>query len=53
MASAGLDNDPQIAWALAVIQEQYGDIVSVDAKKKSLLKFGRNSAIGTSSAYIS
>lgn len=48
MASAGLDNDPQIAWALAAIQEQYGDIVSVDAKKKSLLKFGRNPAVGTS-----
>lgn len=37
-----IDSDPKLAFALATIFDTYGDIVSIDAKKKSLRKFGRN-----------
>lgn len=38
--------------ALEVIEDTYGDAVSVDLKKKDLLKFGRNEAVGTTEATI-
>ena len=42
-----IDNDPLIRQAINEIKSVYGDVVSVDAKAKSLLKFGRNEAVGT------
>ncbi len=36
-----VDNEPWIRQAINNIRTNYGDIVSVDAKKKSLIKFGR------------
>ena len=41
--------DPRIAQAINVIQSTYGDTVSVNAKKKNLLKFGRSEVVGSSS----
>lgn len=38
--------------ALEVIENTYNDKVSVDKKSKDLLKFGRNSAVGTSETTI-
>ena len=37
--------DPRITQAINVVKEQYGVTVSVDAKKKNLLKFGRNASV--------
>jgi hypothetical protein len=47
-ANVILDNTPLIRQAINEIYETYGDIVSVDAKRKSLNKFGRNNVVGTS-----
>lgn len=40
--------DPRIVQAINVIYDQYGDVVSVDLKKKNLLKFGRSAQVQTS-----
>lgn len=45
--SPPIDSAPFVQQAINEIFATYGDIVSVDAKKKSLLKFGRNEAVGT------
>jgi hypothetical protein len=45
---AGLDNDAPIRHAINEIYANYGDVVSVEAKQKSLNKFGRNLTVGTS-----
>lgn len=47
-----MNQDPWIIHAVAVIAAEFGDKVSIEAKNKDLLKFGRNGAIGTSSATI-
>lgn len=39
--------DPDIAYAERLIEATYGDTVSVYAKAKSLIKFGRNPNVGT------
>lgn len=39
--------DPRIKYAQEVIKADYGDTVSVANKKKPLLKFGRNTNVGT------
>lgn len=44
--------DYWIQHAIKVIYEQYGVIVSVDSKNEDLLKFGRNTLVGTSEATI-
>lgn len=44
--------DWRIQHAIDVIYEQYGDIVSVNDKKKDLLKFGRNEALSGTEATI-
>lgn len=44
---AYLNSDPLIRHAIRIIKEQYGVDVSVDAKDKDLLKFGRNPNVGT------
>jgi len=44
--------DWKIKHAQDVIFDTYGDTVSVDAKKKDLIKFGFNSNVGTSRATI-
>jgi hypothetical protein len=41
-------NDYWVQHAIDVIEGTYGDIVSVDAKKKDLFKFGKNNTLGTS-----
>lgn len=45
--SSRIDNDHDIRQALNEIEDTYGATVSVDNKKKSLLKFGRNEAVST------
>ena len=42
-----IDNDRLIKQAINEIKSSYGDVVSIDEKAKSLLKFGRNEAVGT------
>lgn len=42
-----IDNSPLIRQAINEIYALYGDVVSVQEKKKSLIKFGRNSAISS------
>ena len=42
-------NDPKIYHAIQVINSTYGVDVSIDSKKKDLLKFGRNTAVNTAS----
>jgi len=47
--------DTEDYWTALAIQEvanTYGDSVSVDKKKKSLLKFGENPAVGTAEATL-
>lgn len=44
--------DFRIVHALDFITDTYGDNASVDDKKKDLLKYGRNAAVGTSAATI-
>lgn len=46
------DFEPRIRHAIRVIQDTYGDRVSVDVKNKGLLKFGRNFEVGTSRATV-
>lgn len=46
------NKDPKIQQAINVISSTYGDDVSVDTKKKSLLKFGRNDDVGTSEEMV-
>lgn len=46
------DFEPRINYALREIKSTYGDNVSVDVKAKSLLKFGRNEAVGTGGATL-
>ena len=41
--------NPRILYAEKVIEDTYGDTVSVDSKKKALIKFGRNLQVGTAS----
>lgn len=41
------DNDAYIRQAIQEIENSFGDVVSVQAKKKSLIKFGRNENVGT------
>ncbi len=36
-----------IKHAISIIEDTYGDVVSVDAKKKDLLKFGARTTVGT------
>lgn len=43
-----IDFEPEMAYALSIIENTYGDIVSVDDKKKSLFRFGRNVDVDTS-----
>lgn len=50
--SSSVDSDHDIKHAINEISSTYGVTVSVDSKKKSLLKFGRNEAVGTSYATI-
>ena len=47
-----IDHDPAIKSALDIIYGDYSDIVSVDAKKKQLRKWGTNESVGTSGAVI-
>lgn len=49
--SLNFDN-PQLEHAINVIKKNYGDNVSVSVKSKDLLKFGRNTAVGTSEATV-
>lgn len=44
-----IDSDSRIAHAINEISSTYGASVSVSQKAKSLIKFGRNDAVGTSS----
>lgn len=44
--------DPLLDQAIREVASTYGDKISISAKRKSLLKFGRNQAVGTSSATI-
>jgi len=44
-----LNRDYRIKNAIQLIEDTYGDVVSVDAKKKNLIKFGRNENVGSSS----
>ena len=46
------DEDYLIHQAVNEIKEQFGDTVSVERKKKSLHKFGRNVAVGTALATL-
>ncbi len=46
------NRSPIIQQAINVISSTYGDTVSVDTKKKSLLKFGRNDNISTSEEMV-
>lgn len=48
----GPDFDTDLHYALRCIKEQYGDNVSVAAKARSVLKFGRNEAVGTGGATL-
>lgn len=53
MAGAGLDERPDIAYIINRIFQDTGDRVSVDAKLKTLNKFGTNLVVGTSFETIS
>jgi hypothetical protein len=44
--------DPRIKQALNVISSTYGDVASVEAKKKNLLKYGRSRNAGTSATTV-
>lgn len=46
------DKSPGIFYALEQIRGTYGDICSVDDKRKSLLKFGRNENVQTTASTI-
>ena len=46
------NKDPWLEIAIQQIEADYGDTVSVEAKDKSLLKFGRNTNVGTSAATL-
>lgn len=41
-------HDPWVHRAIHEVEEEYGDLISVDDKRKSLLKFGENSSVSTS-----
>lgn len=43
---------PLIRHAINEIYSTYGDVVSVNEKAKSLLKFGQNALVGTSQATV-
>ena len=43
-----IDQEPEIAYAISRVLADYGNTVSVHSKAKSLTKFGRNDALGTS-----
>jgi hypothetical protein len=45
-------DDPHLEQAYRVIKSTYGDTVSVEEKKKSLLKFGRNPNVPTTGATL-
>lgn len=44
-----VSSDFNIAYAEKVIEDTYGDVVSVNDKKKGLVKFGRNQNVGSAS----
>ena len=44
--------DPWLHHAEDIILSTYGDVVSIHAKQKDLLKFGRNELVGTSPATV-
>jgi len=44
--------DPRIKHAIDVIYETYGDVVSMEAKNKDLLKFGRNKLCQTTKSTL-
>lgn len=46
------NKDPFVQHAIAVIKDTYGDDVSMEAKNKDLLKFGRNPLCQTSKSTI-
>lgn len=47
-----IDSDPKIQQAINEIYSTYGDVVSVDLKQKSLIKFGRTSQAQTTDTTI-
>lgn len=47
-----ITNSFDVQHSIDVIKSTYGDTVSVQEKKKDLLKFGRNKAVGTSDSTI-
>lgn len=47
-----VSKDPWITHAIEVIASDYGDVVSIEAANKDLLKFGRNKSVGTGSSTI-
>lgn len=50
--SYSINNDPWLRHAIQVIKADYGHTVSLEAKNKDLLKFGRNADIQTSKTTI-
>ena len=43
-----LNQDYRIKNSIQLVEDTYGDVISVDAKKKNLIKFGRNDNVSTS-----
>ncbi len=52
MGSGDSNASPAVLQAINTIYNDFGDVVSVENKKKSLLKFGRNDDIGTSEEMV-
>lgn len=50
--SGNIDSDPAIAYAIQKVYADYGDKVSVSAKRKDLRKWGENANVGTAGAAI-
>ena len=48
VVQVAVSGDPFVAQAIRVIEDQYGDTVSVVNKKKDLLKFGRSTQVNSS-----
>lgn len=46
------NTDPDIAQAIRIIANDYGDTVSVVSKKKNLIKFGRNTNVQTTASTV-
>ena len=46
--ASAIDSESRVSQAINEILETYGEVVSVDAKKKSLLKYGVRTTVGTS-----